>query len=385
MVIDGFGVGVGSVTDARFGDQGADTLGHVLSATADLELPALYSLGLGEIVKGRVFDPPARRCDGNYGRMRSRASGADCASEHWELAGSITEEPFATFEQFPQALIDAIEAEAEVEFLGKCSGNSHEALQAFAGEHLLTGKPILLALPDSAVQIAAHESMIAPARFHRICRIARRHFDDWRIRRVIASPFAGSPGAWAESQGRHEYSMVPPRTVLNAISETGFPVAGIGKIGDLFARSGLTSSRPTGSNEETLQAIERIWRSPQNGMIFANLADFDVFGSQRDPVSYARALGRFDEWLGGFMEGVEIDDLLIIAGSHGNDPTFAGNGPTREEIPVLVHYDGRGGPLGIRNTFADVASTLAMFFALREPWPTGKPLITFHRAGYGLA
>ena len=92
-----------------------------------------------------------------------------------------------------------------------------------------------------------------------------------------------------------------------------------------------------------------------------------------------RALEAFDRWLELFFEEIESDDLLIIAGNHGNDPTHSGSAHTREELPVLVHYDGRSGPLGIRDTLADVAATLMPFFNL-PPWPIGTPLITFHRA-----
>jgi len=154
-------------------------------------------------------------------------------------------------------------------------------------------------------------------------------------------------------------------------------------VSDIFAGSGITRSHPTASNEESLRAIEQIWSSPQNGMLFANLGDFDsLYGHRRDPEGYARALERFDAWLTDFLEEIETDDLLIITGDHGNDPTFHGTDHTREEVPVIVRYDGRTGPLGIRDSFADVAATLAGFFGLNKPgelWPVGNPLITFHR------
>ena len=380
IVLDGLGVGCSSAC-ADF-DHGADTLGHVLAAAPDIELPTLFSLGLGEIQKGRVFDPPARRCDASYGRMRPRAMGCDSASSHWELAGAVADAPFASFEQLPDALIAAVETDAHVEFVGHCSRSATLSDEELMAEHLRTGKPILISLPDSTMRIAAAEAVVSAARLHEICRVARRHGDDWKIRRVIARAYSaatGDPGTVPYRE--HQYTIAPPRTVLNAISEMGLPVTGIGKVGDIFARSGLSFSPPTTSNEETLRAIEQIWASPENGMIFANLADFDLrFGHGRDPVGFARALEQFDRWLERFFKEIESDDLLIIAGDHGNDPTFPGSGHTREEIPVMVHYDGRSGPLGIRNTLADVAATLTRFFNLAQPWPVGTPLITFHRA-----
>nr|MBA3272335.1 phosphopentomutase [Chthoniobacterales bacterium] len=44
-------VGIGQAPDAAaYGDEGADTLGHILEQTPALTLPNLCSLGLGELV-----------------------------------------------------------------------------------------------------------------------------------------------------------------------------------------------------------------------------------------------------------------------------------------------------------------------------------------------
>lgn len=382
IILDSLATG-SSPDAARYGDQGADTLGHLFACNPDLELPTLFSLGLGEIIKSRVFDPPARKCDASYGRMRERSSGKDTITGHWEIAGAFTDTPFTTFEHFPDELLGCIGREANVEFIGNYRQSSSAILDELGEEHLHTGKPILYTSADSVMQVAAHEAVLPLARLYQVCRIARRHCDDWRIGRVIARPFTGENGCWKPSPGRHDYSIVPPRTVLNAISERGLPVEGIGKVSEIFAGSGITRSHPTGSNAETLEAIEEIWRSPQSGMIFANLADCDaLYGHRRNPAGYARALEQFDDWLGEFLQEIESDDLLIITGDHGNDPTFHGSDHTREDVPVLVRYDGRTGPLGIRDTFADVAATLGEFFGIdepQEPWRSGKPLITFHR------
>ena len=50
--------------------------------------------------------------------------------------------------------------------------------------------------------------------------------------------------------------MRPPRTVLNAISDAGMPVKGIGKINDLFAGEGITEEHPTGSNAHGMRETE---------------------------------------------------------------------------------------------------------------------------------
>jgi phosphopentomutase len=69
---------------------------------------------------------------------------------------------------------------------------------------------------------------------------------------------------------------------------------------------------------------------------------------------------------------VAREDLLIVTADHGNDPAFRGRDHTREEVPLLARYDGMTGPLGTRETLADVAVTLAEFFHLKERWPVGR-------------
>ena len=172
--------------------------------------------------------------------------------------------------------------------------------------------------------------------------------------------------------------MTPPRTILNAIAETGMPVQGIGKISDIFARSGVTISHPTESNAHGMRMIEEVWNATADGLVFANLVDFDMlYGHRRDVHGYANALAEFDAWLGRFIEKIGADDLLIITADHGNDPTFSGSDHTREEVPLIVKYDAKTEPLGTRETFADVATTLAAFFHLKTAWPTGKAFFEF--------
>ena len=230
-------VGVGSAPDAaKYGDRGADTLGHIFIHTPQLALPNLFSLGLGEVLSGHVTDDRAdtKHLQASYGRMRESSAGKDTTTGHWELAGALLDEPFATFEKFPARLVEAIEQEAKVKFIGNYARSGTAILQELGEEHFKTGKPILYTSADSVMQIAAHGDVVPLKRLYEICRVARRRCTSYRIGRVIARPFAGEPGSFQRTGKRHDYSMVPPRTVLNAISEAGFVVEGVGKIGDIF-------------------------------------------------------------------------------------------------------------------------------------------------------
>lgn len=100
MVLDSFGIG--ATEDAeRFGDVGADTLGHIAEACAKgeadngrkgpLNLPNLTRLGLAKAHEGSTGFIPAGM-DGNaevigaYAWAHEMSSGKDTPSGHWEIA-----------------------------------------------------------------------------------------------------------------------------------------------------------------------------------------------------------------------------------------------------------------------------------------------------------
>jgi phosphopentomutase len=167
--------------------------------------------------------------------------------------------------------------------------------------------------------------------------------------------------------------MVPPPTVLNVLADAGVPVLGIGKISDIFAGSGIAESFPTKSNGEGMATIDRLWSRQTDGLLFANLVDFDMLhGHRRDVAGYAAALEEFDAWLAGFLSRIAPGDLVVITADHGNDPTFRGSDHTRERVPVFV--PNASGLLGVRDTFSDVAATIARYFAVEAP-TAGRSLV----------
>jgi phosphopentomutase len=119
-----------------------------------------------------------------------------------------------------------------------------------------------------------------------------------------------------------------------------------------------------------MDAIERLWPATHDGLIVAVLPDFDALhGHGRDLHGFAAALHELDAWLQEFLPKTEAEDLVLITADHGNDPTFPGTGHTREEVPLIAIHGKKALPLGNRETFADVASTLAACFELHEKWP----------------
>ena len=377
LVLDS--VGCGQAPDAaRYGDAGADTLGHILSARPDLKVPNLMNLGLSAIVgrDGEVgaTEVGATEVGATAAILSPTAAGKDTTSGHWELMGAALDEPFATFDPIPSDLREQLEKAAGATFIGGYAASGTTVLDELGATHLQTGKPILYTSADSVLQIAAHEEMFGLERLYEICRAVRAIADDWRIGRVIARPFVGKAGDWQRTSNRRDYSLVPPRTILNALQDAQIATLGIGKISDIFAGNGIGETLPTKSNAAGMETIAREWNAGRQGLLFANLVDFDMlYGHRRDVNGYADALEQFDAWLGEFLPQINDDDLLIITADHGNDPTMPGTDHTRENVPVLMMSGGQKQWLGRREGFAAVAATLAVYFGV--DWQSGRSLI----------
>ncbi|MBQ0126066.1 MAG: phosphopentomutase, partial [Clostridiales bacterium] len=151
-------------------------------------------------------------------------------------------------------------------------------------------------------------------------------------------------------------------TLLDALKDAGKDVIAVGKISDIFAGRGITRAILTHGNAEGMRVTDDILREDFNGLCFVNLVDFDMsYGHRRDIDGYAKALTEFDGWLGNFLPGMRDDDVLIITADHGCDPAFTKTTDhTREYVPMIaIGKKIKPVNLGIRNTFSDIAATVA--------------------------
>ena len=360
VVLDALGAGA-QADSAKYGDEGANTLKHVLEAGKP-SIPNLSELGLLDTVgMGDEDEPPI----GNYGTLQAKAAGKDTTTGHWEIAGLTLEEPFPTFPNgFPAELIEAFERESGMQVIGNRAASGTEIIEELGPEHLLTGKLIVYTSADSVFQIAAHEAIIPPMELWHICRIARRVCKGkYGVARVIARPFSGTPGAFVRTGNRRDFSVDPAgKTMLDVLSGEGYDVYGVGKIEDIFNHRSLTFSNHAAGNEECTDAIIEALKKPGwKGLLFANLVDTDsMYGHRRDVDGFARCLENFDQRLPEILRLLGENGMLIITADHGCDPTYKGTDHTRERVPVLVWGLGlqEGVNLGDRASFADISATI---------------------------
>jgi phosphopentomutase len=374
IVLDSVGCG-GAADAAAYGDEGADTLGH-LFARENLELPHMASLGLYDVLRGmgksNIPFTPMMRSGADAVAMAEKSAGKDTTTGHWELAGLIMEQPFATFEKFPDDLVREIESRAGVKFLGNVVASGTEILSALGEEHLAAGRPILYTSADSVLQIAAHEDekIFGLEKLLGLCRTTRAVLDERNIAigRVIARPFVGDAVSnFQRTSNRRDYSLLPPRTVWNELRDAGVQVIGVGKISDIYAGQGISESYPTKSNAAGMVKIAELWNEKRSEphVIVANLVDFDMlYGHRRDPQGYAHALRDFDAWLGKFVPMVGRADFLCITADHGNDPYFSGTDHTREKVPLLTLHAPT--PLWPSDDFTQVAHLLRRYFSAKH-------------------
>ena len=370
-------VGIGELPDAAaYGDVGRDTLGHI-ARSRPLKIPNLVRLGLANINPLANLTPAANPA-GSYGKGATVSPGKDTTTGHWEMAGIWLDQAFPVYPHgFPKTLIEEFERQIGRGTLGNKPASGTEIIKELGAEHVRTGFPIVYTSGDSVFQIAAHEDVIPIAELYRMCEIARQLLDGPnRVGRVIARPFAGAAGNFRRTERRHDYAVEPPRPMLlDVLGESKTPVFGVGKIHDIYNGRGVDQYVTTKNNADGMAKLTEALMQRPNGLIFANLVDFDMlYGHRKDVEGFARSLEEFDALLGPFLESLRPSDLLIITADHGCDPDPVN--PTtdhsREYVPILA-YSSRmraGVNLGKRATLADMGQTVAENFGTKIPHGT---------------
>ena len=385
IVLDSFGAG--AMEDARdYGDEGADTMGHIAEAVPDLTLPNLQRLGLANLRELSGIAPVPEPL-AYFTTLKERSVGKDTMTGHWEMMGLKTEKPFVTFTEngFPPELIRELEERTGHKVIGNKSASGTEIIEELGEEEIATGHMIVYTSADSVLQICGNEETFGLEELYRCCKIAREITmkDEWKVGRVIARPYVGrKKGEFKRTSNRHDYAVKPfGKTALDALKEAGFDVISIGKIRDIFDGEGITEAVKSKSSVEGMeQTIDMAVNKDFTGLCFVNLVDFDaLWGHRRNPEGYARELERFDEKLGELLPVLKSDDLLILTADHGNDPTYSGTDHTREKVPFIAYaknFTGSG-PLAERDSFADIGASVAENFGVAMPEGTiGRSLLT---------
>lgn len=436
VILDGVGCGEAKDCQETFPeDRGANSLLHASQKTL-IEAPALQSMGL-ERVPGLgelkvKYSIPSTEVRGAFGAMEPTFPGKGSPEGHQALMGYEVIEPYLTFDRtgFPDDLIAAVEQEVSallsrpieiIRYPGTddVSGTIFIEHPTIGPVHLQSKHAQVLKLPvyassESLIQIAIHQEVLSQEVIEQIGKVVRERVCNrlgYRIGRVIMRPFIGSPGNFQRvPKDRRDFGVDPDgETVIDHLTAAGIPVYGIGKAANMLNNRGF----PVGSVQKLADDFERIqavksWMQgaplpnplPRGegggGLTFANLNGIDeLFGHRRNPFGYIDHIERLSQTIGEIQQTMNDRSLLIVTSDHGNDPTHtvrmdthvkastssahvarSHTNHTRERVPLLTFHRSMIKPtsLGIRQSFTDVAATIAENFGVREKVP-GKSFL----------
>ena len=387
IVMDSVGCG-GGPDAAAFGDEGANTLGHIAQACAGgraevgrsgpLRMPNLDRLGLGAAIRlasGAATPGLDAVPEGLWGAATEVSKGKDTPSGHWELSGVPVPWDWTYFPDTIPAFPDDIVAEVcrlagTKGILGNCHASGVPIIAEHCEEHLRTGWPICYTSADSVFQIAAHEEAFGLERLLKLCQDLAPMLHARKVGRVIARPFTGFCGEFKRTSNRHDYAIAPPGpTLLDWVSGAGRATHAIGKIGDIFSMRGIGTLSKGKSDADLFEHLVRLGTEAEPGSLtFANFVEFDtLYGHPRDVAGYARALEWFDAGLPRFLATLRPGDLAIFTADHGNDPTFKGTEHTRERVPV-VGWGAGSREVGLCG-FDDVGASIAAHLGVPSQGP----------------
>jgi len=151
------------------------------------------------------------------------------------------------------------------------------------------------------------------------------------------------------------------------LSTHGFPVVLIGKAADVLSAE-QAEYHPVVHTEEVLSCLIKKIKEVDNGLIFANVQETDLAGHSQNVLEYSRHLELVDAALPSIFEQLSGDDLFLITGDHGNDPTIGHSFHTREYTPLILFSKKIiAQNFGTRKTLADIGASICSFFSQTAP------------------
>lgn len=371
-------LGIGGAKDANlFSDEGSDTLGAIRNHP-NFNCPTLKSLGLFNIdnVNGGVENPL-----GSFARMHEKSMGKDTTIGHWEIAGIISKNPLPTYPNgFPKEVIEEFENKVGKKTLCNKPYSGTEVIKDYGQEAIRDDKLIVYTSADSVFQIAAHEKYVPIETLYNYCKIAREMLRGKHgVGRVIARPFEGEY-PYKRTTRRHDFSLLPPsETMLDILLKNNIETIGVGKISDIFAGQGIkTNLGINNGNIDGMNKTLKLMDKDFNGLCFVNLVDFDmVYGHRNDVSGYAKAMTEFDIQLKEFISKMKEEDILIITGDHGCDPSTPSTDHSRENVPMVIYGPKIKANINLheRFTFSDISSTILDYFSVNQEKTSGTSFL----------
>ena len=376
LIIDS--LGIGATADAnRFESLGADTLGHLGEHfRVRLQLPTFQQMGLGNLhpIMGM---PSLENPSAAYGQMSSISTGLSDRESQWEMMGlAMTAEPDVFITGVPMEIATSFARKVKRPLLSNSLMNIRTALKDYGLEQLATGGLLLVTASSSSVWLIAHEHTISVAELKKDCQILRKMLDNssYTIENVNGLLFRGTRPANFYPQELYKFPLAPSSpTVINCLLKEDYTVNLIGKSTQFF---GLPHNEITGSNKESFVQLQELIDKNFTGICIAEVGEAEQFGKVRNPERFGTELMRIDHELAKIIAKLQDDDLLIVTGNFGNDPTYPGEKHTREYVPLLITSPQikQNISLGDRS-FSDIGATILDNYDLENKLPVGNSFL----------
>ena len=336
VIIDS--LGIGATADANhFESLGADTLGHLGEHfRVRLKLPTFQKMGLGNLhpIMGMSS---LEKLHAAYGQMNSISTGLSDRESQWEMMGlATTAEPDVFIDGVPLEIATNFARKTKRPLLSNSLMNIRTALKDYGLEQFATGGLLLATASSSSVWLIAHEQTISVGELKEDCQILRKLLDNspYTIENVNGLLFSGNQPANFYPQELYKFPLAPASpTVIDCLLEAGYAVKLIGKSTQFF---GLDHNEITGNNKESFVQLQELIDKKFTGVCIAEVGKIEQFGKARNPEGFGTELMRIDHELTKIIDKLQDDDLLIVTGNFGNDPTYPGEKHTREYVPLLV-------------------------------------------------
>lgn len=384
LVIDSLGVGeMDDVARVRPQDKGANTLKHVAEANEDFIIPNLEAMGAGYLIETkkikRVKHPLA-----SYGKSRLAHFGADTYQGHQEIMGSKPKKPLVKPFVYYIDKVERALLEAGYEVTRPDLQNPYLLVNG-----LVTIADNIEADPGQNYNVTAPLDYISFEQELAIGRIVREQVEVGRvivlggrgitvedILKAVEVKQGNITGIDCPKSGVYKkgyvvrhlgYGVNPENQITTILHKSVYPVSLIGKVADVIQCDGAIYY-PKVETDGVMELILKRMKMQDGGLIAANVQETDLSGHSQNPKRYAQKLMMVDEYLSKVIETMKNEDILIITGDHGNDPTIGHSHHTREKTLLLVYGKKlKAVDLHERATLSDIAATIADYFGVDSP------------------
>lgn len=383
LVIDSLGVGaMDDVLEVRPQDEGANTLLHLAEST-ELHIPNLERMGAGYLIDTpkikKIPNPIA-----SFGSSNLAHFGADTYQGHQEIMGTKPKMPIKKPFSF---YIDKVEkALIEKGYKVERPDPVHPYLLV---NGLVTVADNLEADPGQNYNLTAPLDYITFEEELKIGYIVRENVEVGRvivfggkgitiqdILKAVEIKENGIVGIDAPKSGVYKsgymvrhlgYGVNPNVQVPTLLKRAGYQVSLIGKMADVIECEGA-EYLPMVETEKVIDLVCDKLKAQKSGLIAANVQETDLAGHSQDPNRYADRLMTVDKRLPEVMSLLTDEDMFVITGDHGNDPTIGHSHHTRERALLLV-FGKAFVPcnLGTRQTLSDIGATIADYMEVEKP------------------